>query len=334
MGRHVYSFETVVPQHKYPFGYRKDVRKTEFPALSGISLSHLHLEEEGLREPHWHPNAHELSLCLSGKALLTLFGPDNRYRSFQVSAGEIAFIPMGTLHSIQNVGNTPLGMLVAFNHENPEDLNLSSCISWLPPTVLGKTFNVSQSLFEKLPKTEKGFFITSGSAVRALTDRTDSYKFALRAKQPDLISNGGSVQISNQYFLPSLQGLALYYLTLKVKGIREPHWHPNAHELNYLINGSVKITLVSPEGVSETFEMKPGDISFMPKGYFHYIENLSGEPIEMAVFFTHEFPSDIGLSGALSAYSDETIAAIFNMDKGYFATLPKFSHDLMIVGGG
>jgi oxalate decarboxylase len=29
-------------------------------------------------------------------------------------------------------------------------------------------------------------------------------------------------------------------------GVREPHWHPNAAELNYVIEGKVRFTVYGP----------------------------------------------------------------------------------------
>ncbi len=54
----------------------------------------------------------------------------------------------------------------------------------------------------------------------------------------------------------------------------------------------------------------------------------------MSVFFNHATPSDIGLSGAMSAYSHEVLAAIFNVDPAFFKPIPKIPKDLMIVKGG
>ena len=43
------------------------------PILRGLSLYRAALKPLGLREPHWHPNANELTYCLTGEALVTIF---------------------------------------------------------------------------------------------------------------------------------------------------------------------------------------------------------------------------------------------------------------------
>jgi hypothetical protein len=53
--------------------------------------------------------------------------------------------------------------------------------------------------------------------------------------------------------------------------------------------------------------------------------------MHFAVFFGHEKPEDIGISGALSAYSNEVLAAVFNLDPTLFDKLPKLEEDVFVV---
>lgn len=54
----------------------------------------------------------------------------------------------------------------------------------------------------------------------------------------------------------------------------------------------------------------------------------------MTVYFNNSAPDDIGLSGALSAYSNETLASLFSLTLKFFSELHKFKQDRMIVVGG
>jgi oxalate decarboxylase len=67
--------------------------------------------------------------------------------------------------------------------------------------------------------------------------------------------------------------MAAYLLRLKQGGVYEPHWHPNAAELDYVIEGRARMTILSPGGSVDTFEVSSGQIVFIPPAYFHYIEN-------------------------------------------------------------
>ena len=217
-----------------------------------------------------------------------------------------------------------------------EDLSLSAGISAMSPLVMAKTMSCSESIFFRLPKKPQGSFIFRkiDRAIKEDAYSTNAYKVHLEQKQPEIKSLGGEVRLMNQRLFPVLEGLTAYSLKLTPGGVREPHWHPNAHELNYLLQGSVKITLYSPGGDIETFDMQAGDISFLPRGYLHHIENTGIETAHLVVYFNHVFPSDIGMSGAIGAYPNDLLAAMFSVDPLYFEGVPKIQEDLFVVGGG
>jgi oxalate decarboxylase len=56
--------------------------------------------------------------------------------------------------------------------------------------------------------------------------------------------------------------------------------------------------------------------------------------MHFAVFFDHEKPEDIGISGAFSAYSNEVLPAVFNLDATLFDKLPKLEEDVFVATGG
>jgi oxalate decarboxylase len=88
--------------------------------------------------------------------------------------------------------------------------------------------------------------------------------------------------------------MAAYLLRFKQGAVYEPHWHPNAAELDYVIEGRARMTILSPGGSVDTFEVNSGQIVFIPAAYFHYIENPDSiNNMHFAVFFGHEKPEDI-----------------------------------------
>jgi oxalate decarboxylase len=56
------------------------------------------------------------------------------------------------------------------------------------------------------------------------------------------------------------------------------------------------VGVTNPDDTWSECEIGPGEVSFIPMGYFHYIEALGGEELVIAVVFNHEMPEDIGLS--------------------------------------
>jgi oxalate decarboxylase len=95
----------------------------------------------------------------------------------------------------------------------------------------------------------------------------------------------------------------------------------------------VRLTIVSPGGEVETVDLQAGDVSFIPRAYFHHIEVLGDGDARLAVFFDHELPSDNGLSGALSAYPDSVLAAAFGQPQSVFEALPDLTEDVVLGPG-
>lgn len=129
-------------------GYVKEARKDNFPILDGMAMYSLYINKDGLRIPHWHPNANELNYCMEGKAEIGIFTPERATEIVELVKGDICFIPMGYFHYIKNTGNDTLHMLVMFNNENPTDIGLSEGLGAMPHNVLAETFNVSPEIFK------------------------------------------------------------------------------------------------------------------------------------------------------------------------------------------
>jgi oxalate decarboxylase len=335
---HTFNIETAEPQAVRNGGTRTMANKRNFSLLKGMALYSLRLDSGGVREPHWHPNAAELSYCLSGRALMTIFSPGAGHDSFTVDTGEIVYVPKGYLHHIENINHGETKFAIAFNHESPEDIGISGSTSSMTNNVLASTFGLGSEYFGKFKKSSQDVLITSRSNnnndVTTYQKIPNYHKFNLKGFQPTVRSRGGTVSLGSANNFGILSGLACYLLTLKPKGIREPHWHPNAAELDYVISGRGRMTVFSPGDNVDTFEVGPGEIVFIPSAYFHYIENVNAsEDMQFAVFFNHERPEDIGISGAFGAYSNEVLGSIFGLQPKILDALPKYQEDLFVVAG-
>ena len=163
---------------------------------------------------------------------------------------------------------------------------------------------------------------------------SNRHKFNIEKIKPQIKTKGGLARIANHNNFPLLDRLALFSLRIAKKGIREPHWHPNATELNFVVSGKAKLIIFSPGGEKDEFTLREGQGSVIPAGYFHYIENIGSSELHMTVYFNNPLPDDIGLSGALSAFSNEALASLFSIDPEFFEKMHKFRKDRMIVSGG
>jgi len=332
--KHSFSFNTTKPQIVRPDGNRTLITAEELPILKDISISILKLTPHSMREPHWHPNAAELSYCVKGKAIVTIFSPKAEHNTFTVDPGEVFYVPKGYLHYISNISDEAAEFIIIFSHHLPEDLNISDSVNAIPAHALAATFGLPTSFFEKI-QTKKNVNISGHVNEKpSLPFIASQFKINAEKLNPQLVTQGGSARIINGNSFPILENLAFFNLRINEKGIREPHWHPNASELNYVLTGRARLNILSPGGDVDSFEIGPGEGSFIPAAYFHYIENIGSDELHMTVFFTHRTPNDLGISGSLSAYSDEALSSLFGVPVEYFKDMPRYQEDVMVVTGG
>ncbi|MGG7380546.1 cupin domain-containing protein, partial [Escherichia coli] len=69
---------------------------------------------------HWHPDAWEFDYCIKGKARMSVVGPNNEWKLFDVKPGQAVFVPMGFFHYFENIGDDDLHFLVSFNNSKAE----------------------------------------------------------------------------------------------------------------------------------------------------------------------------------------------------------------------
>jgi oxalate decarboxylase len=335
MSRHKFDLNKARLTRVCPGGNRHLVNQDQYPALHNMAMATISLKKGGVREPHWHPNANEMTYCAEGKALITLFSPENIHDTFTLSAGEVVYFPRGYIHHIENIHHGVSRFILAYDNGKPEDLDLSETVNSMSAHVLAATFTAKETVFQQLKKSIKDAFITQRKTTSKFrASISNQHKLDLERISPQIKTKGGLARIANKMNFPLLEHLALFSLRIAKNGIREPHWHPNATELNYVVKGKAKLTIYSPGGDRDTFELSEGQGSVIPAGYFHHIENASSTELHMTVFFNNAIPNDIGLSGALSAYSKEVLASLFALDPKFFAQMHKFQEDRMIVSGG
>jgi len=67
--------------------------------------------------------------------------------------------------------------------------------------------------------------------------------------------------------------------------IIQPHWHPNAVELVYVISGEVMTSVFNPFSQQLiTYHVKAGQVSQFPKGWFHWLVALENHTHLLTIF--------------------------------------------------
>ena len=108
------------------------------------------------------------------------------------------------------------------------------------------------------------------------------FAFPLEASAP-LAYAMGEVRWATATELPTLQGVSMASVRLTAGGMRELHWHLNANELNVCLAGTGQIGIFAPDGTSETIDIVPGSITFIPDVYTHYIANTGEDELHLVI---------------------------------------------------
>ena len=93
---------------------------------------------------------------------------------------------------------------------------------------------------------------------------------------------GGTLRLVSEREFPISTTMTGALMRIKPGGLRELHWHPNADEWQYYINGRGRMTVFGSHGRARTEEFGAGDVGYVPQGYGHYIENVGTEDLELS----------------------------------------------------
>ncbi len=180
----------------------------------------------------------------------------------------------------------------------------------------------------------------SAEAASAARSGRSPYLFQLTRSKPNTF-DGGSLRGAHEGNFPVLAGQdgSVYFVHLDVGGIREPHWHPTAWELTFVVSGRAKWTVLGthPDGSyhNEVFEAEQGDLVFVPQSFFHYFENADrSEPMRGLVVFntsSEEPNDDIGVVGTLNALPRDVLAACFGVAESAFDQVPREIRPVVIT---
>jgi oxalate decarboxylase len=160
-----------------------------------------------------------------------------------------------------------------------------------------------------------------------------SNKFDFSKIKPQVVRDGGTVTECTGKNFPVLvdNDAASFLLVLEPGAVREPHWHPNAWELDVPLSGRGRLGVANPEDTFSVQDILPGQIGFVPQGYAHYIENIGSEDLRWVIVFNNTQPDDIGLSTTFGGMPTHTFTDTFSLPKGALANANKPDHTLFIV---
>ncbi|HEU0300767.1 MAG TPA: cupin domain-containing protein [Longimicrobium sp.] len=146
-------------------------------------------------------------------------------------------------------------------------------------------------------------------------------KFSLSSSEPTRFK-GGTLHTATRQQFPALKGLSIQELRLDPGGIREPHVHPNAAQMDFVISGRGRVGIIGPSGERQLLDMNTGDVAFIPHGHVHWIENPWKEPMQFMLIVNHEDPETILLSDLIRSLPRDTVDRAYGGASGLQGLLP------------
>jgi oxalate decarboxylase len=148
--------------------------------------------------------------------------------------------------------------------------------------------------------------------------------------------DGGWFQQADEDTFPILAGqqASVVLLTLVPGGIREPHWHPSAWEINIVTSGVAAWVVVDGNGNHESFDQHIGDVVFAPQGSFHYFENRGPADMKIVIIqntSTPESKDNIGIGESLSMLPPRVLSAVFGVPAETFKPFKKIDNAIVIL---
>ena len=117
--------------------------------------------------------------------------------------------------------------------------------------------------------------------------------------------------------------IAAAHVIVKPGGRRELHWHPNADEWQYYIQGRGRMTMFFNGGKARTADFNSGDVGYVPKTFGHYIENTGDTDLIFLEMFKADRFQDLSLSEWVSHTPPELITEHLGISMETLQKVPK-----------
>ncbi|KAI9804387.1 MAG: hypothetical protein M1825_001285 [Sarcosagium campestre] len=313
-------------------GWTREQVVTDLPASKDIAGAQQHLKKGASRELHWHKVA-EWGFVYAGSVLVSAVDENGKSQVARVNEGDIWYFPKGSAHTINGLDDENEYLLVFDEGDfdaKGTTFNVDDWIAHTPKDILAKNFGVNASVFDNTPKVNPYILPTEVSEGKVdnpngnLEGNSSYVYYASKENVPEVPGGGGTIQIVDSRNFPISKTLAAAIVTVKPKGHRELHWHPNAEEWLYFHKGKARATVFEGNALARTFDFSAGDTAVFPDNSGHYVENLSdSEDLVWLELYKSDRVADISLTQWLAVTPPDIVAATLNVSRSVVDGLKK-----------
>jgi oxalate decarboxylase len=318
-------------------GWSRQVNVEDFPISKEIAGVNMRLTAGGIRELHWHA-ADEWALMLTGNCRLTAIDFDGSTYVNDVAAGDLWYFPTGVPHSLQGLGPDGCEFLLVFDDGKFSEDNTTLISDWVihtPREVLAKNWGVPQDALDPLNSVPaEGRYIFQApvpgpleqdreAAARSGRVTPTAFEFRMLAMKPQKSTPMGEVRIVDSRHFPAAANIAMAHVRLKPGGLRELHWHPNAAEWQYYVEGKGRMTLFHNRAAARTADFAAGDVGYVPQTLGHYIENTGETDLVFLEMFKTSRYADFSLNDWMTHLPPELVMQHLGISAETLAAIPK-----------
>ena len=306
-------------------GWTRQITVRELGVSEEIAGVNMRLNAGSIRELHWHKEA-EWAYMLYGTARITAIDEQGRQFVDDVGVGDLWYFPGGTPHSIQGLGEDGCEFLLVFDDGHFDEDSTFLISDWferVPTEVLGKNFGVPANLFGHTPKPDELYIFKADKPGPLAADKMQgvaqvpqeaAFSHRMMAQEP-IRTRGGTVRITDSSVFKASKTIAAALVEVVPGALRELHWHPNASEWQYYIEGQGRMGVFAGNGQARTFDFMAGDVGFVPFATGHYVENTGTSPLRFLEMFRSDRFADFSLNQWMALTPKQLLESHLHLDK-------------------
>ncbi|KAH9856026.1 oxalate decarboxylase [Lenzites betulinus] len=335
---------------KWPFSLSKNQLNTggwvrqqnvqQMPIATAMAGVNMRLESGAIRELHWHQTA-EWAYVLSGSTQITSVDQLGRNYVATVHQGDLWYFPPGIPHSLQATNDSSEGteFLLIFPDGTFNDDNTLLLTDWLahtPKEVIAKNFQDNIADWDDIPGSQLYIFPGVPPADNQQPPQSPAGEIPLPFSYPfsqvtPTQYSGGTAKIADSTTFKVATQIAVAEVTVQPGAMREMHWHPTENEWGFFLEGTARVTLFAGSATAQTFDYQAGDISYIPNGYGHYVENTGNTTLKFLEIFNTDVFQDVSLAQWLALTPPALVKQHLQLSN---TTMARFNRTKGVVVGG
>jgi oxalate decarboxylase len=250
-----------------------------------------------------------------------------------VRTGDLWYFPPGLPHSLQGLGNDGAEFLLAFDNGQSTEFDTLMVTDWMahtPPDVLAMNFGVPAQSFKDIPLNNLWIFQGQDPGTLAAAQRASQsergtpphpFVFSTSTWTTARQNKAGLIQVVDSRTFNVSKTVAAAKVTVKPGAMRELHWHPNADEWQYYLQGEARMTVFDAGPKAQTADFRPGDIGYVKKSLGHYIQNTGKTDLVFLEIFKSDRYAEVSLSQWLRHSPPELVMNHLKISRDTLAAL-------------